>query len=225
MIETYLWHLWPGRHWPASPKEEKAFVAELTKRTDAPAETFERGDITAVLNILRLGLSLDEVLVVAPGLNLARLLGGYNYIARRRKTAADSFTHIIKHHTMSEINQHAEAASLLVPVPTYRVVTAIRNYEESGRRPSDARLMNDTLKRVKDLVAVAVTDATSAGDKLSTMTSRGATDEQLTKAVRLGRTLYDPYDDCLWGAQFYLPTRVTDLVPGRVSDLLEESEQ
>lgn len=224
MTETYLWHLWPGRHWPLSPKEEKSFVSSL-RAAGPPATEFERGDVTAVLNILRLGLNLPEMASFAPGLDPARLLGAYLYLAHRRDTSAASFAHLMKHHTMSEVDVHALRASRLVPVPTYRAVTAIRAYESSRHSPADALALRTTLTRIKDMIAKSRDLAAHAESTLAAMNPVHLDETTMTTAVRLGRALYDPYDDCLWSAQFYLPQRVTDLVPGRVADLLEETEQ
>lgn len=225
MTETYLWHLWPARNWPLSSREEKALVSELATLSPAPAPQFERGDVTAILNMLRLGLFYRDTREFAPGLSPQRLLSAYNYLDHRRRAAQASFERILKHHTMGDLDSHALLASRLAPVPTYRIVTAIRNYEASAHSPDDLFTLKATLSRVKEGIDVSRAAALAAENELTSLAKQARSEDELTRAIRLGRRLYDPYDDCLWSAQFYLPARLTDLVPGRVSDLLEEAEQ
>ena len=119
--------------------------------------------------------------------------------------------------------EHAELSSLLMPVPTYRLVTAIRAYEEE---PSDftAERLEYMLRQVSAATAEMTNIAQLAEFQLQELTKRSGTADVSTEAVELGRSLYDPYDECIWGHQYYQPRRLTDLLPYRVSDLLGEQE-
>jgi hypothetical protein len=221
MEETYLWHLWPGRHWPASPKEEKHLVAELKHASPQPASSFERADVTAVLNILRLGLNFSDTKKHAPGLVPARLLGAYLHVEDRRARAAASLTLVMRAKSPSEIQGQALFATSLAPLPTYRALAAAQTYDSSAKTPADAKVLTTQIKHIRSLIAAANVRTAAAQKQLEAMGVPEDPEDRLL-AVRLGRNLYDPYSECLWAAQFYVPRRVTDLVPARVGDLLGE---
>ena len=220
MPDTYLWHLWPGRHWPASVEEEVTLVADLQRRAGSPAVTFERGDITAVLNMLRLGLTLDEVQPYAPGLDPARLLAGYRTVEAEHARSMACFVALLTDPTPAEVAHHAEMAAHLIPVPTYRLVSAVRRLETGTWSLDEFEL---AVEAVEGAVMAAVAVSLDAEERLALLTDASYQGNPST-GVRLGRQLYDPYDPCLWGSPLYLPRRVTDLIPSRVSDLLRESE-
>jgi hypothetical protein len=221
MEETYLWHLWPGRHWPASPKEERHLVTELKHLSPTPALSFERADVTAVLNILRLGLSFADAKKQAPGLIPARLLSAYQHLEERRARAASALTLVMRAKSPSEIQGQALFATSLAPLPTYRALSGAQTYDASPKTPADTKALAAQIRHIRSLIAAANVRAITAQKQLEALGVPSDPEERLL-AVRLGRRLYDPYADCLWAAQFYVPRRVTDLVPGRVGDLLGE---
>ena len=221
MEETYLWHLWPGRHWPASVKEERHLVTELRHLDPTPATTFERADVTAVLNMLRLGLSFADAKSQAPGLVPARLLGAYLHLEEKRSRAAAALNLVMRAKSPSEIQNQALFATALAPLPTYRALAAAQTYDASAKTPVDAKTLSSQMRHIRALIAAANEASTAVQKRLESMGVPTADDERVA-AVRLGRRLYDPYAECLWGTQFYIPRRVTDLVPGRVGDLLGE---
>lgn len=212
--ETYLWHIWPARHWPCSTAEEQAVVEDLTRRTNLSPEEihpFERGDLTTVLNTLRNGMTIDELIAVAPGVVPSRLLSAYRHIDRLRLDSVRAFTALIDNLCDHTVNEDAPRAALLLPVPTYRLVASWMG--------EDATTRTDTRRNVLEQVKYA---ATATDERETTLASNSLED---IDAVRLGRVLYDPFAGGLWSHPYYVPTRVGTLVPARVRDLLGEKEE
>lgn len=205
---AHLWHLWPGRHWPLLREEEAEFVAALAERSEGSRPEYDRGNLIAVLNSLRCGLSLDELLALAPGLEPAALLVAYEHLDSLRSESVNAWAAIVADPSLSTVTENLPLAGRLLPVAVYRVAVYGNSSEE-------------------DLLHKAVTEAQA---RMSRLTAQALdVEEQLRHCqapsedgVRLGRRLYDPYDPQLWGEAFYLPERVGALMPVRVADLLGE---
>ena len=237
MSATYLWHLWPGRHWPASIAEERAFIEELRTRQARIPRKFERGDLTAVLNILRLGLTLADVVPYAPGLKAPRLVAAYSDLEATIVASRNAFLQILTNPSAIETTNLAPLASRLMPVPTYHLTAAAHGLREGLR---SEEYLHDTVQEVQRLLDLTSRRAAVAEAALLELTNEykirvvaslvtppsadPLVDEIASPAVQLGKDLYDPYDACLWSNPYYLPRRLTDLVPGRVADLLGESD-
>jgi hypothetical protein len=224
MPNTYLWQLWSGRHWPLTVQEEVDLVADLEARTTRHTRTFERGDITAVLNVIRLGLSIDELLAQAPGAKPARLLAGYRALDAKRTAALASFHQLCENPTKAVLARHGARASTLLPVPTFRIAAALQAHLAEPSDVFAASQLTSTVDKVRDLCTHAGAAVILEERLLTTLTATPRTAEIDYRAQLVGRNLYNPYEECLWSAQFYLPRRVGDLVPTRVADLLGESE-
>jgi hypothetical protein len=210
--ETYLWHIWPARHWPASHIEEETFIADLTSAASMPEDKIyksERGDLTTVLNALRNGMSYEELLRVAPGVAPKRLLSAYRDIDRRRSVSMEAFASLVDQPTMESVEKFATLANRLLPVPTFVIKSAIMNSPNEIHRTIS--LVRDQIKASMDLAASYEEDLQSTA--LSDL-----------DRVRLGRSLYDPFSGGVWSYPYYISPRVGTLVPARVRDLLEERE-
>lgn len=206
---TWPWHLWPGRHWPASATEERRFVTDLEQLTSSPARRYERGDLTTVLNALRCGLSVDDVQRVAPGVDPAKLLAAHRDIDARRADAVAAWA-AIEADPVPELfdAQTGDRAARIAPIAVARVRAAQRIAGPGAA----VRMVRSVTRRMHELAdEVASTEAdlarVPAGD---------------VAGVELGRTLYDPYRSSLWGHPLYLATRPGALVPVRVRMLLDE---
>lgn len=211
MSAAYLWHVLPGRRWPSSASEERSFIERL--RVLCPPDAshppgprrFDRGDVVMVLNVLRCGSDLDEVLEMAPGADPCRMLWAYEHLEDRLVQARAAFAATLE--VPSDIAD--PSASALMPVPVARI------------RAVYARLGPERAMSVRDEIVVM---STAVGRKAADVESElveVSTDQQQW-AVRRGRMLYDPYGLCLWGHPFFLPPRVGTLTPVRVRDLLGE---
>lgn len=224
MSESYLWHLLPGRHWPASTREEETFVAELAAvvgdaaRTD-PRDTlgFERGHITAVANALRCGLTLTELRTVAPGIEPRRLLWAYDYLNGLLQNAIDSFNQILADPTEEMFRTHGIPAADIAPVPTHALWVAFAG-------PRSDRCSDEHRDEIRSGIDMLLDEARQQSDTLETELESwcGATDGNDPTPVRLGRTLYNPHGPSLWGHPCFVPARVGQLVPDRIRDLLGE---
>jgi len=212
MQSAYLWQLWPGRHWPFSAKEEKALLAELKNAGGDPVD-FDRGDVTAVLNMIRLGISFAEVREPAPGLQAQSLLSAYHYLDERRMQSVNSFEALLANPTEETLALHERYSSRLVPIPTFWVSRTIREAED----PAPMQVARYVHQEVHALETAALTV-----EHLLEIDPPAEGDPRREEYVSIGRTLYNPYDECLWDRPFYLPPRVGTLMPTRVADLLEE---
>lgn len=211
--EVYIWHVWPARHWPASSAEEAALVQELSSLTKLPAGVIlphERGDATTVLNVLRNGLSLQDLLRVAPGVSLPRLLSAYRHMDNLRVLALDSFSEVLNKPTEKTVVEHGTLASSLLPVPTFHVIAAITSRKKST--------ITKTISETRALMSSTLQAAAEYEERLCT-----ASFDPVDK-IRLGRVLYDPYSGGVWSHPYYSPLRVGTLVPERVRDLFGEQD-
>ena len=216
MSTAYIWHLWPARHWPSSKAEEEKLVSELTNLDPTPA-TFDRSDITAVLNVLRLGMTFAEVIQHAPGLRPGRLLGAYTYLEKERKTTSAAFVALLDSPSVGALESLAAPAARILPIPTFWLSSAIREADESENQ----KIAEDAVHQIRYDIAAAVNRARIIEKKLASLATPD--EEAREKAVELGREIYDPYADSAWEHPFYLPTRVGALMPNRVADLIGET--
>lgn len=206
-IKTHLWHLWPGRHWPLTHAEEAAFVADLSARCDEGQRArATRGDMTAVLNAMRCGLSVDELLQVAGGLRPGRLLVAYQELDRRLQGVVSAWAEIVNRPTIATLTEHASAATRLLPIPVHRIL-ATAAYSPPQRLAENIRHAAAEVNRV-GAAALALEQ------HLPLL--------RADDAVAAGLELYNPYYPGLWGHPFFLPARVGALVPVRVRELLGE---
>lgn len=207
--KVHLWHLWPGRHWPLTYAEEATFVAELSALATGLRPHATRSDMTAVLNALRCGMCVEELLGAAPGLRPERLLVAYQELDRRRQAAVAAWSAIVDHPTIGALAEHAPLAARALPIPVHRIIAA-----SAYERPA---MLGEDIARSEAMVARIGAAALALEQRLATM--------HPDDVVDAARELYDPYYPGLWGHPFYLPTRVGALVPVRVRELLGEHHQ
>lgn len=204
-----IWQLWPGPGAPATTAEEHTFVARLATLAPAtggrPAPR-ERRVVTAVLNALRCGITVDDLLDRAPGLRPCDLLDAYRDLDRRRRIAVRAWHAMERRRTIDSLTEHGPVAAQLLPVLVARLVTAA---EIGGERGVAYAIAAASV----DLAATAETEL-----RLETAMARRSGAER----AAVGRQLYDLYEPGLWSTASYLPTRVGSLVPVRVAALLGE---
>jgi hypothetical protein len=201
------WMPWTGRNWPATTREEQAFVARLTEIAPPRQGGATRSDITAVLNALRCGLTVDELLDRAPGLAPGRLLDAYHMLDTERAESEHAWHEIVAVPNLETFVRRGPAAARLLPA----AITGLRSVAEL-HLPSLA----DAVAELAERVAAAqerVRRLEDALDRLIPPSPRG---------VELGRQLYDPISGGATSHADYLPTRVGTLVPTRVAALLGE---
>lgn len=208
MATSYPWHVWPGRHWPATAQEERQLVAELIELCGEPCENFDRGDLTAMLNALRCGVTVVDVLESAPGLDPARMLAAYEHLEGLRATAVDAWTELMGSPTISALAHLGPIAAQIMPMPVYRLATAAARNVNPAKDQTAAKVAAE-VQRVGALA-------------LSTEAKLYGAEPPCEESIRIGRELYNPYVPGLWGDPFYLPVRVGVLMPIKVCDLLQE---
>lgn len=208
MVATFVWHLWPGRHWPASAQEERAFVDDLAALAGEPARAAARYDITAVLNALRCGVTVPELLTYAPGSDPACLLAAYRDLEGRRVASVNAWYALREDPSYSALTEHGPAAGLLLPAPVKRIVSI------SGI------VSAPTLARVIAQEDADVSRALRSAAQVEADLARRTPPDEC--GVALGAILHNPIQPGLWGHPYYLPPRVGTLSPLRVADLLGE---
>jgi hypothetical protein len=208
MEHTHPWHLWPGRHWPLLAAEERRFADDLQHRAAGRTAAYDRGALTAVLNAMRCGMTVDALLDAGPGLQPAVLLAAYRHAEKLRATAAGAWQRILDNPSISVwvTNQH-----LAYPLMTTQVQQLNRAAAESTPKAFTAAVIA-VRTETEDLCV----RATRVEQRLAALQAPSPA------GVELGRLLYDPYDPQLWGQPAFVPDRVGALMPMRVRDLLGE---
>lgn len=203
------WLPWSNSGPIATATQERAFVAELMQRSGGPAAEHTRSDITAVLNALRGGLTLDELLANAPGLQLGRLHSAYMDLEERRRQAVDAWMAIVEDPTMATLEHYGEQAARLVPVMVHRLLETADI--DRGLLPRVAAYLAQGVDEVRTMIRNTELE----------LDRRIGTDDEM----ELSRALYDPTTDSMFDRVEHLPERVGSLVPTRVAALLNEHIQ
>lgn len=211
-VTTYIWHLWPGRHWPALPEEEQQFVLDLQDLADDRSAGLDRMHFTAVVNALRCGITVNELLAVVPGMLPTDLLAAYVQLERLRMQAWHAWEEIVESPTVATITEHGADASTLLPVPLYRIATVASHVATPGA-------LRDAVRAVSGEIGKLARQSEVVEALLARCTPPDA------RGVSIGTKLHHPKEPALWGNPYFLPSRVTCLSPVRVADLLGERVQ
>lgn len=208
MPPPHVWVPWHCRNWPVTPAEEQQFAADLAHYalcdTTAPAE-HSRRDVTAVLNALRGGLTVDELLSRAPGLHAAQLQAAYRDLERRRSESERAWWSIVGDATPDSLVPHGPSAATLLPVLVDRLISAV---------PKGGDVYRATVDRLAAHVESTDRDVHGLESALATWPERG---------VELGARLFNPNGDAVTNRVDHLARRVGTLTPSRVAALLGES--
>lgn len=206
-VAPVAWMPWPDHGPPASTAGEADFVRALTAMAGPDSDEHRRADVTAVLNALRAGITPERLLELAPGLRPRQLRGGYMALEQRRAESVAAWFAITDDPTVETFVRHAAMAERLLPVP----VEYLRVKSKIDQRAFHAA------------VARADNGVRTAGSVVVRIEAELDRCERTTDwAVALGRKLYDPFEECALGHDYFLPNRVGALVPGRVAQLLAE---
>ena len=204
-----MWHVWPGQWWPMLPTQEAEFISELeTLAGDRIATRVERDDVTALLNALRCGTSVEQLLVAAPGVHPGRLVASYRFLERHRAASEQAWLAIEADPTPATLHEMAALAGRLLPVPMHRILSA-RDHALAER------------------VTEAIAEATSQVHRQRVL-AKGLEavleqHKETTEAgIEIGARLYNPMNPGVYGDAYFLPDRVASLSPVRVADLLGE---
>lgn len=204
------WLPWSDPNHPATSADERRFVEDLRSAAHGRRRTHRRSDLTALLNALRGGLTVDELVQRAPGLDLQRLYDAYVALDDMRKEAVEAWRAIESSRSLGTVRTEGAAAARLLPV----IVARLEQLAE--HEPS--------------LVPVAIDEAARDIETAHRLAQR--LEHELDRAVdrsdwamKIGKQLYDPRGESVFGRNDYLPTRVGSLVPQRVAKLLEPRDE
>jgi hypothetical protein len=203
-----MWHIWPGRLWPADAKSEAALVAGLRALVKRPSRA-TRDDVTALLSILRCGTTLEEAMAFAPGLRPAGLLAAHQKLDQLRRASAAAWDAIAADPTVPIWRANVKAASRIYPVAVDRVRAAL---EIDPRRLETS--VHQIQQRMDEMSAIA----------LEIERRCAATPSTLPQAGALSALLFNPHGTHAYADPFFVPTRVAVLSPTRVGDLLGERQ-
>lgn len=209
MPSPFVWHVWPGQGWPASPAQELAFLDELREASAGTVAEPNRASVTCLLGALRCGITFEALREHLPGVSAAEMLAGYEMLEMRRAQAEKAWRSLVGDPSASSVAEHTPRASLLLPVPVRRIATAVATLHSRG-----------ALDRLALEVATHVARHAERSEAL---------EEQLTgfrhgdlRGIVLGTQLHNPLDPALWSEPYFLAERVGALSPTRVADLLGE---
>lgn len=170
---------------------------------------WSRDDITAVLNALRCGVDLTELLAFGPGLRPRRLLAAYRALDLRRTDAVAAWYRVVAEPRHTVLGEFGPLAARLVSVPVYRLTEAFDS--RRGQVLEEVvQQVSETMRRVHAQISVIESHMERAG-------RAGFRDD----ARRLSMVLYHPYVPGLWGHPYHLSARVGALSSARVASLLE----
>lgn len=205
---TCPWDIWGGQGWPANADQEQQFVDDA--RAAAGDVTVDMDDVTPIevvclMTALRVGATATQVLDRAPGLHPSHLVAAHTAIARRVRTARNAWTTIVENPTPETIDDAAADAAPLVGLLVTRLAAV-------GAATPDLLIEE----------AARVAGRTLGLQKLSDDVERRLAGLPVPSevGVNLGRQLFDPGRSCLWSSPMFVPVRVGQLSPVRVSDLL-----
>ncbi len=196
-----LAHAWPGRCRPHSVVGEATFVEELG-RLELASDSFDRNDVTWLVSALRAGADPDTVVRTAPGVAPGRMLAAYRELESRRARSEAAWDRVRANPTAGTLEADGDQAARLLPVPVTRLRTGL-----SG-----------DVDRVLEHLLVEVGRSRDVADDIAARAetlSGGPAEVQL-----LGRQLWSPSAGCMYNDPYFLPRRVGELSPVRVSDLL-----
>ncbi|MFZ4718690.1 MAG: hypothetical protein ACOYMR_04660 [Ilumatobacteraceae bacterium] len=201
------WLPWRSRGWPVTRREERTFLLDLWELTGGRPGTYRRSDATAILNALRGGLTVGELLDAAPGLVPAKLLAAYLDLQHRRRTARAAWDEIVALRTADAVLELAVAANRIAPGPVSQLWSIARTRPE---------LVPDAVARIEQRCAAAFHVAAEVEQRIERCA------EDCGHRPRLALQLFEPGCPTLWSDPAYLPARVTDIVPDRLRTLLDE---
>ena len=196
-----LAHAWPGRCRPYSAVGEATFIHELG-RLGEPEDRFARNDVTWLMTALRAGADPDTIARVAPGVSTGRMLGAYRALEERRRQSQAAWVRISEDPSVPVVESDGPVAARLLPVPVTRLRTGLAG--DVGQILERLLLEIDRSRAVADDISARAETASGRAEEV-----------QL-----LGRRLWSPQVGCLYNDPYFLPSRVGELSPVRVSDLL-----
>lgn len=205
---TYIWQYFEGRGWPLTANEETIFVRQLRKIAENTIQEPSRGEITAVLNGMRCGLSTTSFLEQVPGLCPAKLYGAYRFLTQQLRASLKAWDSIVAESSLTSLEVWGDNAAKVLP----SVINQLQAYSEFA----NGRQLSERIAYLKNNIVAQGVHALQVEHWM-------ATSKDTTIKAELGRFLYDPYQVGVWSQAYFLPTRVGVLTPTIVNNLLENT--
>lgn len=201
------WLPWIQPGTPMTTLGERQFLADLEWSARGATLGHTRRDVTAVLNGLRGGIEVDDLLRRAPGLSAERLYGAYLDLDARRSDAHNAWKAIVSSRSRAGLLRHGSSAARLLPV-------AVDELRRAAQHGSDA--LGAEIDRAELRIGHAGEFVARLEDELDRCEAR------TERAHSVGEQLYNPYETSMYFDSWFLPTRVGAIVPTRVAALLGE---
>jgi hypothetical protein len=202
-----MWMAWTPGSVSNTTAAETAFVRDLVAICHERRIEARRGDVTAVLNAIRCGVTVQELFEQAPGLVAERLYDAYLNIDERRRRSLDAWEAITVTPTAAQLAISAPEAGKLFPSFISQLQRVV--VEAPGRLESVIHEMIDSS------IATSV-KARGIEHELAEVSPSSARGDELM------RRFYDPTGDGITSRPDHVPHRVGTLVPTRVAALLGE---
>jgi hypothetical protein len=201
----YAWQLIDGLHRPLCRTEEAEFIADLRQRAGKSDGTWERSDLTALLNGLRCGATSADLCRQFPGVTPAAMIAAYDAVDQARRRCVSAWERLAAGDDTDLVDSVPDAVRLL-PGHLRKLVT-----HQLAERPEQARA---TIRTVLEQSRAArhLSEAIES-ELLCGQYSPGV-------LVELGRVLYDPYAESVWGDPCFIPDRVGAVIGYRIKALV-----
>lgn len=201
------WLSWRCRGWPATADEERSFAFDVSALSTGFTDQFRRADLTAVINALRGGLTVCQLLSAAPGLKPDHLRAAYVAVDDRRRASETAWNQFAQEPSIDGLGQYGESAALLLPAIIHRLEAA-------------GRLAPDTFAEVAHGFALSIVETGHDIHLIEAGITKCANNP--LQAVELGLLIYDPFGDALIARSDHLAERVGTLSSTCVAALIGE---
>jgi len=208
-MDLFSWQTGIGRGWPLTDAEEKLFRAHLPPKPYYLEIT--RPDITAVMLALREGAYPEDLHNFLPGLSLPHISAAYYLVLEKLETSLDSWYHICRSPTHTNVVKHIDVASRVLPIPTSRIAFVVTN-------PDLITLPTLVPQLAKNVECVT----RNTMDLERRVADAGKHSPQ--SAINMSVEIHHPFNTCAWSDPFFLPKRVGALCPTRLARLLGETK-
>jgi hypothetical protein len=206
------WHPWPAeRAWPASARDELAFVASLTTLCAGDRKLpYERADATVLITALRNGATAPEVLAWLPGVQAGAVLAAALDLELRLRAALAAWARLQAAPGVQALMREGSEVARILPAAVGELTRVMRATHGAGVPLAVAKISSRMSQIVREAAQIeALLD--SERDPLM--------------AVRLGLQLCNPPGQSLWQEPLFLPDRIGQLSRVRVDGLLAADDQ
>jgi hypothetical protein len=204
--ERQLQSPWTGPGVPATAEDERRFIDELRELAGGRSTDYRRLELTVMMTALRSGLTVEQLLDQAPGIDPRRLFAAFRSVEERRSLAEHAWDAIAGDPSPETFDLFRISAAPLLPVLISNLAIARRDEE-----------------RFECAVEAAVVAVAETGERVLALENRLADDRDVTRRLELSAVLYDVGGQCAWNLATYLPVRVGTLMPVRLDALIGDA--